>query len=364
MNAANLPIAFRKFAFHPFVRPEMPTPKTPEEEMQEEFDQVPEHVGEAKTRPTHVPIVPYVVSLANNHAMDFGRTAFETETLPAMDTLPGKAFFAGVGMNFEEAAKAVSVTISDKKTTIHVVALTTQCAGTPKYWNANSKRSGMVCLPPMITMEAVEEAFSITCRVFEMNGLKMDHHHTSNDNIIVLSIHWGPNWAYRYRDDLDYQRYRQLYAQRVIDKLGVDVLYGHSSHHIRGMELYKKKLIIYGAGDLVNDYEGFSNRGDEIYNKFGGLFVVDMDANDGHLVNLAIIPTYMYKLQLKRVQENSHRWDPQKEEVTLVMNGATGLCQDINKLSTMDVGDHGEPLTLRTIPEHPEIPGGPVLVYP
>lgn len=33
-------------------------------------------------------------------------------------------------------------------------------------------------------------------------------------------------------------------------------MHGHSSHHVKGAELYKGKLIIYGAGDLINDYEG------------------------------------------------------------------------------------------------------------
>ena len=41
-----------------------------------------------------------------------------------------------------------------------------------------------------------------------------------------------------------------------IDECAVDMIYGHSSHHVRGMEHYKGKLIIYGAGDLYNDYEG------------------------------------------------------------------------------------------------------------
>lgn len=40
-----------------------------------------------------------------------------------------------------------------------------------------------------------------------------------------------------------------------MDELGVDLIYGHSSHHIRGAEVYKGKLILYGAGDIVNDYE-------------------------------------------------------------------------------------------------------------
>jgi len=39
---------------------------------------------------------------------------------------------------------------------------------------------------------------------------------------------------------------------------GVDVVHGHSSHHAKGFEVYAGKLIIYGAGDLISDYEGIS----------------------------------------------------------------------------------------------------------
>ena len=42
-------------------------------------------------------------------------------------------------------------------------------------------------------------------------------------------------------------------ARTLID-LGVDLVHGHSSHHIQGIELYKGKPIFYGCGDFVDDY--------------------------------------------------------------------------------------------------------------
>jgi hypothetical protein len=41
---------------------------------------------------------------------------------------------------------------------------------------------------------------------------------------------------------------------------GADVVHGHSSHHAKGAELYRGRLIMYGAGDLVSDYEGIRVR--------------------------------------------------------------------------------------------------------
>ena len=34
------------------------------------------------------------------------------------------------------------------------------------------------------------------------------------------------------------------------------VVHGHSSHHPRPLEIYRGKPVLYGCGDLINDYEG------------------------------------------------------------------------------------------------------------
>jgi hypothetical protein len=65
------------------------------------------------------------------------------------------------------------------------------------------------------------------------------------------SIYWGSNWGYRV--DADQVRF----ARRPIDG-GVDVVHGHSSHHPRSIEVYRGKLILYGCGDCIDDYEGIT----------------------------------------------------------------------------------------------------------
>ena len=37
---------------------------------------------------------------------------------------------------------------------------------------------------------------------------------------------------------------------------GVDIVHGHSSHHPRPIEVYRDRLILYGCGDFIDDYEG------------------------------------------------------------------------------------------------------------
>jgi poly-gamma-glutamate synthesis protein (capsule biosynthesis protein) len=45
------------------------------------------------------------------------------------------------------------------------------------------------------------------------------------------------------------------FAHWLVDH-GVGVGYGHSSRHPRRIEVYRGTLILYGSGDLIEDYEG------------------------------------------------------------------------------------------------------------
>ena len=45
------------------------------------------------------------------------------------------------------------------------------------------------------------------------------------------------------------------FAHRLIDG-GFDLVHGHSSHHPRPIELYRGRLVLYGCGDFIDDYEG------------------------------------------------------------------------------------------------------------
>ena len=135
---------------------------------------------------------------------------------------------------------------------------------------------------------------------------------------------------------------------------------------------------MYGAGDLINDYEGFANAGDEAYNKLGALFVVDVavqqqqeDEEDATgcggaaLVDLRLVPTFMDRLQLKRVVAGEcTMWDPSTQTMLAPQSSvaiARRLCDAINRLSAMDVGAHGHAVHLDVVDDDPAIPGGPIL---
>eukprot|EP00210_Caulerpa_lentillifera_P007058 g6751.t2 len=66
-------------------------------------------------------------------------------------------------------------------------------------------------------------------------------------NFIIVFIHWGPNWSWH--PSVDVCNLAHDFAAN-----GADIIFGHSSHHIQGVEIFKGVPIIYGAGPFVDDY--------------------------------------------------------------------------------------------------------------
>ncbi|KAK7885209.1 hypothetical protein LTR67_010700 [Exophiala xenobiotica] len=64
----------------------------------------------------------------------------------------------------------------------------------------------------------------------------------------VVSMHWGPNYRWHPTNEI------VATAHWLIDECDVDLIHGHSSHHVQGVEVYTGKLIVYGCGDFVDDY--------------------------------------------------------------------------------------------------------------
>ena len=305
--------------------------------------------------------IPLAVSCANNHIMDYGRKAFEQETLPLMDRLQkenGKFRVVGCGRSFKEAAKPAVWNLSPKNNVqVEVFGFAAGCSGTPSDWWATKQQSGLMGLPSLDSQDNVEYAKRIARQVFGDAPSSRD----SNNNILrIVSIHWGPNWAFRGETEEDLQA-RRDFAHWLVDSCGVDMIYGHSSHHSRGMEIYKDKLILYGTGDIVNDYEGFENIGEEKYNRLGALYVVDLNAINGDLRQLRIVPMYMDRLQLKRYSPPCHIWHPNARMLVKSFDKARDFGSFLNQLSSSDAGSSKNALEVEYVESDSQIPGGPIL---
>ena len=150
---------------------------------------------------------------------------------------------AGAGRDAQQAAAPAVLNVPGTCRVL-VFAFGSSTSGIPREWVASGKSPGVNLLPDL-SEESVQKVAALVER------------HAGRTDLVVLSVHWGSNWGYGIpQDQIDF-------AHRLIDRAGVDVVHGHSSHHVKGLEIYKGRLILYGCGDFLNDYEGIS--GEEEY---------------------------------------------------------------------------------------------------
>ncbi|HEY9184651.1 MAG TPA: CapA family protein [Salegentibacter sp.] len=223
------------------------------------------------------------VSLANNHILDWGREGLK-ETMKSLQA--AGISFSGAGVNEKEAAKA-SV-LKTEKGRVLVFSYGMPNSGVYKNWAAESKRSGLNYLPGMSDKE--------------INRIKEEvAQQKQTSDLVVFSIHWGGNWGY------DISERQREFAHQLIDQGIVDVIFGHSSHHPMGMEVYQNKLIIYGAGDFINDYEGISGH-EEFRGDLSLMYFPKIDMKTGQLVSLKMHPMKIKKFSLHSASKKDIRW--------------------------------------------------------
>jgi len=83
----------------------------------------------------------------------------------------------------------------------------------------------------------------------------------------------------------------------LIDNAGVSIVHGHSSHHPIAIEVYRNRLILYGCGDFLNDYEGISGY-DEFLDDLTLMYFASVDLTSGNLLELDMMPLQMQRFQL------------------------------------------------------------------
>jgi poly-gamma-glutamate synthesis protein (capsule biosynthesis protein) len=87
----------------------------------------------------------------------------------------------------------------------------------------------------------------------------------------------------------------------------VSVVHGHSSHHAKAIEIANDRLVLYGCGDFLNDYEGIGGR-EEYRGDLALMYLVDLDASTGKLVSLAIVPFRIRCLSLEPASSAEVDW--------------------------------------------------------
>jgi poly-gamma-glutamate capsule biosynthesis protein CapA/YwtB (metallophosphatase superfamily) len=225
-----------------------------------------------------------VCSLANNHVLDWGYAGLK-ETLETLRE--GKIRGVGAGMDFEEADSPAIVEIKEKGRVI-VFAFGSPTSGVALSWAASKGRPGVNLLKDFSS----DRIHAIQKRVEEVKR---------KGDIVIVSIHWGGNWGYAIpREETDF-------AHQLIDDAGVDLIHGHSSHHVKGIEVYQGKLILYGCGDFLNDYEGIG--GYEYYRSdLGLMYFAGVAPSTGKLIQLQMTPTQIKHFKVNRASEEDAHW--------------------------------------------------------
>lgn len=221
-------------------------------------------------------------SLANNHVIDWGRPGLQ-ETLTVLQE--SGISYSGAGENLS-LASAPSV-FKRKGVRILVFSFGFYNSGIPPDWAAKKERSGVNYLS------------SMSAESFQTIKVNIEKKKSPGD-IVILSVHWGGNWGYDISD-----RWR-AFAHELIDDAQVDLIFGHSSHHPMGMEVYKGKLILYGTGDFINDYEGI--RGHAEYRSELTLMYFPELSLSGDLVSLKMVPVKIKNFQLNKVKPRDITW--------------------------------------------------------
>jgi poly-gamma-glutamate capsule biosynthesis protein CapA/YwtB (metallophosphatase superfamily) len=237
--------------------------------------------------PENLPCVaaarPDACALANNHVLDFGQKGLE-DTLTALAGAGLRA--VGAGRDAAHAQRPAVVPVPGGGRVV-ILSCGTASSGIPAAWAAATTRPGVDLLPSMSGDAA--DALTARARAAKQRG-----------DVVVVSIHWGSNWGYGVDGD------QVRFAHRLIDG-GVDLIHGHSSHHPRPIEVYRGKLVLYGCGDCVDDYEGISG-----YEKYRDdlrlLYFASVVPDTGALAGLRMVPMQARKMRLCHAGAGDSQW--------------------------------------------------------
>jgi len=205
------------------------------------------------------------VSLANNHVLDFEYEAM-FEMLKLLSDV--KIAFAGAGATFTAASKPTFLKANQQK--VGLVAFTDN----EPQWEAADLIPGIFYLPPQRKDRRAQQLAEII-RLAKKES-----------EILIISAHWGPNWGYAPPPE------HSSFAHFLIDR-GADIIFGHSAHVFRGIEIYRNKVILYSTGNFIDDYAV-----DEI-ERNDQSFIFIIETKNKQIAKIELYPTIIENFQAK-----------------------------------------------------------------
>lgn len=193
-----------------------------------------------------------VVSLANNHAMDFGAPALE-QTIEVLDH--ARILHAGAGRNRAEARKAAVLNKNGLR--IALLSYTSVCVpsfvATEEEPGVATVRIATTYSPnhlrliqqpgsPMV-IKTVGEPADVTALLDDVKAAKAEA------DLVLVAWHWGV--SERWGKLAEYQR---TLGHAAIDA-GANAIIGHHAHMIQGIEFYRGCPIFYSLGNFAFDLD-------------------------------------------------------------------------------------------------------------
>ncbi len=222
-------------------------------------------------------------ALSNNHVLDWGYAGL-SETLQTLDV--AGIGCSGAGKNAVKAAAPAILDVADQKRVL-LFSFGSTTSGIPCEWAATTSRAGVNLLDDLSEANAARIAKRM--RQFQQPG-----------DLLVVSIHWGGNWGH------EIPREQIAFAHRLIED-GVAIVHGHSSHHVKAIEVFKDRLILYGGGDFLTDYEGISGY-ENFRSDLGLMYLVEVDSQTGQLLSARLVPMQMRRFRLEHTSASDAEW--------------------------------------------------------
>ncbi|NIW79969.1 MAG: CapA family protein, partial [Calditrichae bacterium] len=197
-----------------------------------------------------------LVSLANNHIMDYGIDCLK-ETFQVLDE--HQIQYAGAGLHLNEARKATIFNIKGKRIGFLAYSLTFP----EEFWATDT--SAGTCFPYEEFVFSDIRELNRTC------------------DYVIISCHWGEELRETPKE------YQVKLAHQFID-VGADLILGHHPHIVQGIELYKDKLIAYSLGNFI--FGSYSENA-----KVSLLLKVTLNSNE--FMNVQILPISVYNKEVE-----------------------------------------------------------------
>jgi poly-gamma-glutamate capsule biosynthesis protein CapA/YwtB (metallophosphatase superfamily) len=188
-----------------------------------------------------------VVSFAGNHCMDWGKEGF----FDTIDNLEGAGLnVVGVGANIAQAREPVVVEANGVTTAFLAYSSILPMS----YW-AEADRPGCAPMRAFTVYEQIEHDQPGTPARVHTYSNRADLEAMQADiakakslaDVVVVSHHWGIHFVPAVLAD-----YQREVAYAAIDA-GADLILGHHAHILKGIEVYKGKVIFYSLSNFAVD---------------------------------------------------------------------------------------------------------------